>query len=81
MRTYLILKEKAAQFNADKEIQGLLAEINADDGSMKQYFGAYTSEKAKALKAQPFDRKAIGSQGRQYERLDQLTIDLLLGVR
>jgi xylose isomerase len=81
MRTYLILKEKAAQFNADKEIQALLAEINADDGSMSQYFGAYSSEKAKALKAQPFDRAAISAKGRQYERLDQLTIDLLLGAR
>jgi xylose isomerase len=81
MRTYLILKEKAAQFNADQEIQDLLAEIHADDGSMSQYFGAYSSEKAKALKAQSFDRVAISSKGRQYERLDQLTIDLLLGVR
>jgi xylose isomerase len=81
MRTYLILKEKAAQFNADQEIQALLAEINADDGSMDQYFGAYSAEKAKALKAQSFDRAAIGARGRQYERLDQLTIDLLLGTR
>jgi xylose isomerase len=81
MRTYLILKEKAAQFNADKEIQALLAEIHADDGSMSQYFGAYSPEKARALKSQPFDRSAISSRGLQYERLDQLTIDLLLGVR
>jgi len=81
MRTYLILKEKAAQFNMDKEIQALLAEINADDGSMNQYFGAYTPEKAKALKAQSFDRAAISAKGLQYERLDQLTIDLLLGTR
>ena len=81
MRTYLMLKEKAAQFNADKEIQALLAEINADDGSMSQYAGAYSSEKAKALKTHPFDRSAISSRGLQYERLDQLTIDLLLGVR
>ncbi len=81
MRTYLILKEKAAQFNADKEIQALLAEIHADDGSMSQYFGAYSPEKARALKSQPFDRSAISSKGLQYERLDQLTIDLLLGVR
>jgi xylose isomerase len=81
MRTYLILKEKAAQFNADKEIQALLAEIHADDGSMSQYFGAYSPEKAKALKAQSFDRVAISAKGCQYERLDQLTIDLLLGVR
>src|SRR5512146_1546095 len=39
MRTYLVLKDKAAQWNADPAIQGLLAEINADDGSMSQYFG------------------------------------------
>lgn len=81
MRTYLILKDKAAQFNADQEIQALLAEIHADDGSLNQYFGKYSTEKAKALKAQPFDRSAISSRGLQYERLDQLTIDLLLGVR
>jgi xylose isomerase len=81
MRTYLILKEKAARFNADSEIQALLAEIHADDGTMSGYFGAYTPEKAAALKAQPFDRLAISSKGLQYERLDQLTIDLLLGTR
>jgi xylose isomerase len=81
MRTYLMLKEKAAQFNADKEIQELLAEVNADDGSMTQYFGKYSAKKASALKAQPFDRKAISARGLRYERLDQLTIDLLLGNR
>lgn len=81
MRTYLILKEKAAQFNADPEIQALLAEINADDGSMAQFFGAYSAEKAAALKAHAFDRNAISAKGLQYERLDQLTIDVLLGVR
>jgi xylose isomerase len=81
MRTYLMLKEKAAEFNADKEIQALLADVNADDGSMNQYFGKYSAEKAATLKAQPFDRSAISARGLQYERLDQLTIDLLLGTR
>jgi xylose isomerase len=81
MRTYLILKEKAAQFNSDKEIQALLTEINADDGSMDQYLGKYTGKKAAALRAQTFNRKAIGERGLKYERLDQLTIDLLLGTR
>jgi xylose isomerase len=81
MRTYLILKEKAAQWNADKEIQSVLADINADDGSMKQYFGKYSPEKAKALKAQAFDRAAIAGRGLQYEKLDQLTVEILLGVR
>jgi xylose isomerase len=58
MRTYLILKEKAAQFNEDKEIQALLAEINADDVSIAPYFGKYSPEKAAALKRHSFDRSA-----------------------
>jgi xylose isomerase len=81
MRTYLILKEKAEQWNADKEIQELVAEINADDGLMDQYFGTYSAEKADALKAQTFDRNAIAGRGLKYERLDQLTVEVLLGVR
>lgn len=81
MRTYLILKEKAARFNADKEIQSLLAEINADDGTLKPYFGKYSADKAKSLKAQAFDRSAIASRGLKYERLDQLTNELILGIR
>jgi xylose isomerase len=81
IRTYLILKEKAGQFNADKEIQALLAEISAGDVTIAPYFGKYSSEKAAALKQHSFDRSAISSRGLKYERLDQLTIDLLLGVR
>lgn len=81
MRTYLMLKEKAAQFNADKEIQALLSEINAVDPAMDKYFGKYSTEKAAALKAQSFDRNKIAGIGLKYERLDQLTIDLLLGMR
>jgi xylose isomerase len=81
MRTYLILKEKAACWNADQEIQSLLAEISADDGSMDQYFGKYTAEKASTLKQQIFDRSVISGRGLKYERLDQLTVEVLLGVR
>lgn len=81
MRTYLLLKEKAAQFNADKEIQAILAEIHAEDPSLAPLFGKYSPEKAKALKALSLDRVKIASRGLKYERLDQLTIDLLLGMR
>lgn len=81
MRTYLILKEKGRRFNEDPEIQALLAEINTDDGEMDRFKGPYTSEKAAALKAYPFDRKALGARGLRYERLDQLVNELLLGVR
>jgi xylose isomerase len=81
MRTYLILKDKVACWNADKDIQALVAEINADDGSLSQYFGKYSSEKANALKVESFDRVALGARGLNYERLDQLTVEVLLGVR
>jgi xylose isomerase len=83
MRTYLILKEKVAQWNADKEIQSIVAETQsrADDQSMSQYFGKYSADKANAIKARDFDRSAIAGRGLKYERLDQLTIDVLLGVR
>jgi xylose isomerase len=81
MRTYLILKEKAAQWNADKEIQALVAEINTDDGSLTKYSGKYSPEKASGLKAVSFDRVALGARGLKYELLDQLTNELLLGVR
>ena len=76
-----VLKDKAAQWKADAEIQAIVAEINADDGSMAAYFGKYSSAKAAALRLQPFDRVAIAGRGLKYERLDQLTIDLLLGAR
>jgi len=81
MRTYLILKQKAEQWNADPDIQALLAEINADDGSTDAFKGAYSAEKAAALKAASFDRAALGARGLAYERLDQLAVELLLGVR
>ena len=81
MRTYLILKEKAEIWNANDEIQSIVSEINADDGSMDQYFGKYSQEKATALKNHSFDRAAIAKRGLKYERLDQLTIEVLLGTR
>jgi len=81
MRTYLILKEKAEQFHQDKDIQALLAEVHADDGKLTGMTGKYSPEKAASLKSQSFDRRALGARSVPYERLDQLTVDLLLGVR
>jgi xylose isomerase len=81
MRTYLILKEKAAQWNADPEIQAILQDVNADPDGVAPLLGAYSAEKAARLKAADFDRAALGARNLGYERLDQLTVDLLLGVR
>ena len=84
IRTYLMLKEKARQWNADPDITALRAEIHRDDGAMGElaaYQGGYSAEKAAALKSATFDRQALGQRGLAYERLDQLTVELLLGMR
>lgn len=81
MRTYMILKDKVAKFNADEEIQAILAEVNAEDEAMKAFQGAYSPAKMDALKAHTFDREAIAARGLKYEKLDQLTNEVLFGVR
>jgi len=78
MRNYLILKEKARQFDGDEEIQALLAEIRS---SQAEPLGRYSSEKAKRVKELSLDRAELARKPLPYERLDQLVIDLLLGVR
>ena len=79
MRTYLILKEKARRFAADKEIQALLAEIRGDAADF--VIGNYSRAAADALKSRAFDRERLASRPLPYERLDQLVIELLLGIR
>lgn len=81
MRTYLILKEKAAQFRADPEIRALLREFDPEEAGMAPFLGKYSRGKAKALKAKTFRREPIARRGLHYERLDQLTVDILTGVR
>jgi xylose isomerase len=80
MRTYLILKEKARRWAADREIQGILSEIA---GNEKDAFklNRYSKEGASKLLTLVFNKDEILKKRLPYERLDQLTIDLLLGVR
>ncbi len=80
MRTYLILKEKAAIWNADKEIQAILKEISAATPKVPTV-GKYSQKGSAALLNHAFDKDAIMEKRLPYEKLDQLTIDVLLGVR
>ena len=43
--------------------------------------GRYSREKAQKLKDLPLDRAELASKPLPYERLDQLTVDILFGVR
>jgi xylose isomerase len=82
MRAYLILREKVQRFQADAEIQGLIAEIRKMDEDYSGVTAAtFSSENAAALKAQTFDIPALSARGRSYEKLDQLVMEILLGAR
>jgi len=81
MRNYLIFKEKARQFAADREIQAILAEIRSIDPAFEPVPVTFTPERAEQIKSLSIDRLELTRKRLPYERLDQLTIDLLLGVR
>jgi xylose isomerase len=80
MRTYLILKEKARQWNADKEIAAILKGISVTPKGTPAV-GKYSKKGATTLLAHAFDKDAILKKKLPYERLDQITIDILTGVR
>jgi xylose isomerase len=80
MRTYLILKEKGSRWNSDKDIQEILSEISSHGSGVKN-MGPYSREGASQMLARVFDKETILKKRLPYERLDQLTVDLLLGVR
>lgn len=80
MRTYLIFKEKARRWNADKEIQALLEETSGSANGTPKW-GCYSRTLANALLAHHFDRDSMMKKKLPYERLDQLTVDVLAGVR
>ena len=79
MRTYLLLKEKARQFRQDAEIQTLLAEIRGSGRDEAR--PEYSRDAAVLLKRRDFDRQAMAAKRLPYERLDQLVVELLLGMR
>ena len=79
MRTYLLLKAKAARWNADPEIQAILQEINSTPGAPA--VAKYSKDGAHKLLAYDFSRPKMAAKKLPYERLDQLTIDILLGAR
>jgi xylose isomerase len=78
MRTYLILRDKARRFRADPEVQAALVASRVPELA-EPTLGA--RESLDALRAEAFDLEAAARRGMHYERLDQLAMDHLLGVR
>ena len=79
MRTYLILKERAAAFRADPEVAEAMAAAGVPDLATPTLLPGETLQELRAETG--FDPDAAARRGRGYERLDQLVIDHLLGAR
>jgi len=78
MRNYLILKEKVAAFRADPEVAEALAAARVPELAEPTLA---EGESLADLRAQTYDRDALAERGLGFEKLDQLAMEHLLGVR
>ena len=81
MRTYNMFKEKAKRFSADPEIRALLEEIQGGDQTYGGLLSGYSADTLSKLQNAQFDLDTLAKRGYRYERLDQLSIEIILGVR
>ncbi|PSK98391.1 xylose isomerase [Murinocardiopsis flavida] len=78
MRNYLILRDKAAAFRADPDVAAALAAARTAELAEPTLA---PGEALADLRAEEIDLDAAGPRGYHFERLDQLALDHLLGVR
>jgi xylose isomerase len=78
MRNYLILREKTRAFRADPEVVAALAAARVD-----QLFTPTLAEgeTIQTLRGEAFDPEEAARRGMAFERLDQLALEHLYGVR
>jgi len=80
MRTYKLLAERARAFDANTEVQEIIATVA--DATFDPHLSApYSRASAEALRTLPIDIKAIAKRGLRYERLDQLMVEHIMGAR
>ena len=78
MRTYNLLRAKAHAFDADPEVAELLEGIT---DARTTALLRYSPENATEIAALSIDLDRLARTGKQHERLDQLVVEHLLGVR
>ncbi|MFF9472246.1 xylose isomerase [Streptomyces roseolus] len=81
MRNYLILKERAAAFRADAEVREALAASRLPDLAVPTAPEGLAELLADPTAYETFDVDAAASRSMAFERLDQLALEHLLGVR
>ncbi len=78
MRNYLILRDKVRAFRADPEVQQALTDARVDQLAVPSLA---QGESLADLRAESFDPEAAAQRGMGFERLDQLALEHLYGVR
>jgi xylose isomerase len=83
MRTYLLLKERAAAFRADPEVAEALAAARVPELRQPTLADGETYEDLLADRSalEDFDAEAVAARGAGVARVDQLMIEHLLGAR
>jgi xylose isomerase len=83
MRTYLLLKERAAAFRADPEVQEALQASQVAELSVPTLSDgeSYADLLADRSAFEEFDADAAGERGYGFVRLNQLAVEHLLGAR
>src|ERR1700678_4379941 len=80
MRNYLILRDKVRAFRADPEVTAALADSAVAELSVPTVAAGETWQDVAAAAAS-VDPEALGQRGLAFERLDQLALEHLYGVR
>jgi xylose isomerase len=83
MRTYLLLKQRAAAFRADPEVRAAMAAARVPELATPTLAEGETWSDLLADRAafEDFDVEAAGRRGMHYAALDQLAVEHLLGAR
>jgi xylose isomerase len=80
MRSYLILAEKASRFHQDAEIRAALVEARVPELAVPTVDGTDRAA-IDRLRAEQIDLEPLRRRGHANDRLDQLVVELLMGVR
>ena len=78
MRNYLVLRDKVRAFRTDPEVKAALEAARVGELAEATLAG---NESLADLRAEERDVDALAERGMHFERLDQLAMEHLLGVR
>ena len=83
MRTYLLLKERAAAWRADPEVQEAMAESQVAELAQPTLAAGESATDLLADRSafEDFQADAVGEKGYGFVRLSQLALEHLLGAR